>query len=63
MPEELWNASGLDENDTLEMGQTLQFNCPNGLSLSFDNDGFNSYDDRFGNIYCYEIYSVIKRLN
>ena len=46
MHNELWTASGFDENDTLEMGETRQFRCPAGLSLSFDNDNFDSFDDR-----------------
>ena len=47
IPKELWTSSGFDDNDTLEMGKTIQFTCPKGLSLSFDNDNFNSYDDRY----------------
>jgi hypothetical protein len=46
IPIELWTASGFDENDTLEMGETLQFKCPTGLSLSFDDDKFGAFDDR-----------------
>ena len=46
IPIELWTASGFDENDTLEMGKTLQFRCPTGLSLSFDDDKFGAFDDR-----------------
>ena len=46
IPSQLWTTSGFDENDTVEMGKTLQFHCPDGLSLSFDNDGFDAFDDR-----------------
>ena len=46
MPEEIWTSSGFDENDTVEMGKTIEFSCPKGLSFSFDNDDFNPYDDR-----------------
>ena len=47
MPKEIWTRSGFDENDTVEMGKTIELSCPKGLSLSFDNDNFNSYDDRY----------------
>ena len=46
MPKEIWTSSGFDENDTVEMGKTIEFSCPKGLSFSFDNDDFNPYDDR-----------------
>ena len=46
IPEDLWTTSGFDENDTLEMGQTIKFKCPEKLVLSFDNDNFNAFDDR-----------------
>ena len=46
IPEMIWSTSGLDENDTLEIGKTVQFSCPRGLALSFDNDKFDPYDDR-----------------
>ena len=46
IPNEIWTTSGFDENDTLEMGKTLQFRCPTGLSLSFDDDKFGAFDDR-----------------
>ena len=48
MPKEIWTSSGFDENDTVEMGKTIEFSCPKGLSFSFDNDDFNPYDDRYG---------------
>ena len=47
MPKEIWTSSGFDENDTVEMGKTIELSCPKGLSLSFDNDNFNPYDDRY----------------
>ena len=46
MPDNLWANSGFDENDTLEMGKTIQFKCPTGLALSFDNDNFDRFDNR-----------------
>ena len=56
IPEEIWTASGLDGNDTLEIGKTFQFRCPKGLSLSFDNDKFDPYDDRWLNLFFFCIY-------
>ena len=46
LPDDLWSTSGFDENDTLEMGKTIQFRCPNGTALSFDRDNFDPFDDR-----------------
>ena len=45
IPKDLWTHSGFEENDTLEMGKTLQFRCPSNLSLSFDDDNFDAFDD------------------
>ena len=46
MPEDLWETTGFDENDTLEMGKSIQFKCPINLTLSFDDDKFDPFDDR-----------------
>ena len=47
IPKEIWTASGFDENDTLEIRKTFRFRCPADLSLSFDDDKFDAFDDRY----------------
>ena len=47
VPSDVWSASDLDENMSPIIGTTIDFVCPEGLKLSHDNDGFNSWDDKF----------------
>ena len=47
VPSDIWSASDLDENMSPIIGTTIDFVCPEGLKLSHDNDGFNSFDDKF----------------
>ena len=47
VPSDVWSASDLEENMSPIVGTTIDFVCPEGLKLSHDNDGFNSWDDKF----------------
>ena len=42
IPELLWDASNLNENDIYKIGDPLNLKCPSGLRLSFDNDTFET---------------------